>query len=58
MRLIDIKKQIFQQFFLLILQKNDLDRIKQIESLYFYLPIIIVIEEGKEYEKIKLPRFF
>ena len=54
--LIDIKETDFPTVSAVIITKNDLDWIKQIESLYFYLPIIIVIEDGKEDEKTKLPK--
>ena len=54
--LIDLKETDFPAVSSVILTKNDLDWIKKIEQLYFDLPIIIVIEEGKEDEKTKLPK--
>ena len=54
--LIDLKETDFPAVSAVILTKNDLDWIKKIEELYFELPIIIVIEEGKEDEKSKLPK--
>ena len=54
--LIDLNQTDFPAVSSVILTKNGLDWIKKIESLYFDLPIIIVIEERKEREKINLPK--
>ena len=55
--LINLKETDFPAVSAVILTKNDLDWIKKIEELHFDLPIIIVIEEGTEDEKTKLPNF-
>ena len=55
--LINLKDTDFPAVSAVILTKNDLDWIKKIEELHFDLPIIIVIEEGTEDEKTKLPKF-
>jgi len=54
--LIDLKETDFPTVSAVILTKADLDWIKKIEELCFDLPIIIVIEEGKEDEKTKVPK--
>ena len=54
--LIDLNETDFPAVSSVILTKNDLNWIKKIESLYFDLPIIVVIEEGKESEKTNLPK--
>ena len=54
--LIDLKETDFPTVSSVILTKNDLDWIKKIESLCFDIPIIIVIEEGKEDEKTNIPK--
>ena len=55
--LIDLKETDFPAVSAVILTKSDLNWIKKIEDLHFNLPIIIVIEEGTEDEKTKLPQF-
>ena len=54
--LIDLKETDFPAVSAVIITKNDLDWIKKIEALCFDLPIVIVIEEGKEDENTKLPK--
>ena len=55
--LIDLKETDFPAVSAVILTKSDLNWIKKIEDLHFNLPIIMVIEEGTEDEKTKLPQF-
>ena len=55
--LINLKETDFPAVSAVILTKNDLEWIKKIEDLHFDIPIIIVIEEGTEDEKTKLPKF-
>ena len=54
--LIDLKDTDFPAFSAVILTKNDIEWAKKIDSLYFGLPIIVVIEEGNEEAKTKLSK--
>ena len=54
--LIDLKDTDFPAVSAVILTKNDIEWAKKIDSLYFGLPIIVVIEEGNEEAKTKLSK--